>query len=242
MLTVSLQIRKIRCDTEENGCLPCRQSGHSCRTTDRVSGHAVVRGHKEKIEKENRQLADKVSRLEQILKDHGIPVPDLSKALSGPSSAGAQSNGHNEYTSYTDHEGLASGAASGSPTGPSVVIPIITNPPQVQVAPGLKMLAGQKLGFFGLEMDGINFDNAFSHDDKSPQSYQGMLTITAEYHAGRYQLNALLPPTKQEAKRLASFYFLAIHPYCPILDRGDMDVLVRGLVWATYAELTLAAG
>jgi hypothetical protein len=102
------------------------------------------------------------------------------------------------------------------------------------------MLMGPKVSVFGMEIDGIEFDNNFGMDQKSPKSYQGMWYLTSEYHAGRQTMTAHLPPNKVEAKRLAEQYFMGVGPFAPVLDKRDMDRLVSHRMCSLLqSELTI---
>ena len=55
-LTNSLQVRKMRCDDKANGCAPCLQNQSECKTTDRITGKATVRGYVQSLERRLEEL------------------------------------------------------------------------------------------------------------------------------------------------------------------------------------------
>ena len=50
------QVRKMRCDDQADGCTPCRQNQTECKTTDRITGKATVRGYVESLERRVQEL------------------------------------------------------------------------------------------------------------------------------------------------------------------------------------------
>ncbi len=66
-LNTLLQIRKMRCDDQQNGCAPCMQNSSECKTTDRITGKATVRGHVQNLERQLEELQKRNRVLEAHL-------------------------------------------------------------------------------------------------------------------------------------------------------------------------------
>ncbi|KAL8889830.1 MAG: hypothetical protein Q9192_005958 [Flavoplaca navasiana] len=66
------RIRKMRCDDNTEGCAPCMQNQSSCKTTDRITGRATVRGYVQSVERRLQQLETHCHQLEDRLAAHGI--------------------------------------------------------------------------------------------------------------------------------------------------------------------------
>lgn len=65
----------MRCDDQPNGCAPCMQNNSECKTTDRITGKATVRGYIqslelriEELENHNRELQGRLMSLGEAVK------------------------------------------------------------------------------------------------------------------------------------------------------------------------------
>ena len=89
----------MRCDDQPDGCASCRQANTECKTTDRITGKATVRGYVESLEGRLAQVEDYNRQLkEQIASLGEEPRPEpvtqhyfLGQRDKGP--AGVPSNG-----------------------------------------------------------------------------------------------------------------------------------------------------
>ena len=88
-LIVMLQVRKMRCDDQQNGCAPCMQNHSECKTTDRITGKATVRGYVsslerrlEELENHNRELQSRLMSLgEEVKLGDGYADPATAPLL-----------------------------------------------------------------------------------------------------------------------------------------------------------------
>lgn len=65
------QVRKMRCDDQLNGCAPCTQNQSQCKTTDRITGKATVRGYVQSLEQQLEELQRRNRELESRLMSLG---------------------------------------------------------------------------------------------------------------------------------------------------------------------------
>lgn len=54
----------MRCDDQPDGCAPCMQNQSECKTTDRITGKATVRGYVQSLERQLEELQDRNNKLE----------------------------------------------------------------------------------------------------------------------------------------------------------------------------------
>lgn len=82
-------MRKMRCDDQQNGCAPCMQNHSECKTTDRITGRATVRGYVsglehrlEELENHNRELQSRLISLgEEVKLGDGYADPTTAHLL-----------------------------------------------------------------------------------------------------------------------------------------------------------------
>jgi len=80
-----------------------------------------------------------------------------------------------------------------------------------------------------MDIDGSEFDSSFG-DTHTAKSYQGVMQLQNMYQNGLPKPVILLPSSKEEAKGLAKLYFVAIHPFAPIVDKRRIEELVSGVL------------
>jgi hypothetical protein len=90
-------------------------------------------------------------------------------------------------------------------------------------SPGFSMLRGTKLALFGMQIDLANFADNES-DINSPKAFNGFIEH-AFSRTGPME-PAALPPTLQDAKTYAQWYFNFLNPYTAVIDKRDMHELV----------------
>lgn len=81
LLTKSLQVRKMRCDDNVNGCAPCLQNQSECKTTDRITGKATVRGYVQSLEGRLEELESHNRLLQARLASLGEDVADIEPKI-----------------------------------------------------------------------------------------------------------------------------------------------------------------
>ena len=111
LLTPCLQIRKMRCDDQPDGCASCRQAQTECKTTDRITGKAAVRGYVESLESRLADLESHNRQLQaQVLSLGGKVKPNHASHSHAPDQ---QSRSSREETSQGQHLGLSNGTTTG---------------------------------------------------------------------------------------------------------------------------------
>jgi hypothetical protein len=167
------------------------------------------------LEDDNRLLRAQVQALVQRLKDYNIDPGDLQYSANGSHSS--------PRPSWTNGQPPTPPSSLGTI---STVIPTITKPSPPSSHLGVELFRGKKLSLFGREIDGSQFDDSFQ-DTRSPKSYQGLMTLQQQNRENNIP-DAQLPATKSDALQWARWYFLAVHPFAPVIHKPDMFALVRG--------------
>ena len=157
---------------------------------------------------------------QQQLRELGVPVDDQNQA------------GSNNQASYDSTPRSHPQPWTGSSTSaqyPPLESPTTYHAPAVDPAcrsaeAGLSILNGTTLSLFGMQIDVAKFSNA--HDDPhAPTAYETFV----RYAFGQATVpEPPLPPTLEEAKKFAWWYFRSLNPYYPILDKADFFELVCG--------------
>ncbi|CAD6571612.1 MAG: hypothetical protein ASARMPRED_004654 [Alectoria sarmentosa] len=75
------RVRKMRCDDNVNGCAPCLQNQSECKTTDRISGKATVRGYLQSLERRVEELESHNRLLQARLASLGEDIPDFEPKI-----------------------------------------------------------------------------------------------------------------------------------------------------------------
>jgi hypothetical protein len=222
------QVRKIRCDSAVGGCSPCRQTQATCKTTDRITGKATVRGLTDILEGENRKLRAQLKDYQQQLQRLGVSVE--------PTQASPNYEAHTpvpeteEDTQHWDPRRKDSHIhMSGSTAGllheePSLFHKHITNASgSLSQNPVFSMFRGTKLALFGMQIDLAEFaDDESDHD--SPKDFNGFMEHIFKQLGPA--VPAPLPPTLQDARNYAQWYFKFLNPYTAVIDKRDMENLV----------------
>lgn len=229
------KVRKIRCDGRPEGCTPCEQNRTPCRTTDRITGRATVRGHAEAMESENSYLRAHIADLQAQLKEHGIeprPPPSYTNNLQTPSHPWSSTS--NDTPSWPD----ASTRTSPSPLSgyaPATVPPKPEWLPQFKhgsigdnylgVASGdlpLSHIKGTSLSIFGTEIDITDFMPAETEYEKEAMSYSTLVKIAM---GGQPVETPQLPPYN-ELNEYAIWYLRSMNPYTMLVHKPAFMQLV----------------
>ncbi|KAF2425800.1 hypothetical protein EJ08DRAFT_594130 [Tothia fuscella] len=221
------KIRKIRCDSAVGGCSPCRQTQATCKTTDRITGKATVRGLTDILEGENRYLKTKLREMQQQMRDLGIQVEDDGDSSQYASQSQLQPREEPRWDLPHQHN------SSRRNTHAIIEIPqentslfrrhIANETGSLSQDPGFSLLRGTKLALFGMQIDLAEFADDISEVD-SPATYEGFM----EQIFNRTPPNdpAPLPPNLQAAKEYMQWYLRFLNPYTPILHKSDINELL----------------
>ncbi|KAH9828484.1 Activator of stress 1 [Teratosphaeria destructans] len=221
------KIRKIRCDARPGGCSPCLQNNSECKTTDRITGRAIQRGHTENLENENTQLKMYIIELQAQLKQHGVepgapPAPQPGYAPIqlpfGASWDSPQSNGGYQSTGNTERHGIPVGCIGDNYLG----VASENN--------WLSAIEGTSLALFGTKIDLAEFMPPEPNPDASAMSYQTFLG-----HAfGSSPTKQPELPDYQQCKVYAEWYFRSIQNFTPILHKPDFMNLIYRMYHDAY--------
>lgn len=236
----------MRCDDQPDGCTPCRQNHTECKTTDRITGKATVRGYVESLERKIQQLERSNRQLQTRLVSLGGDVPPSERTMDsntsyrwqesqGPSyqpegaaSEGVQVNGQGGPPSNSTYE---SGDAAHLPdfrTGLSG-----SNYVGVSTAnPLLSSIRGTSMNVLGTEIDLADYASA-DLDEPDPSRTDAQPVYNKSYRAciqtafgtGPKLSKVELPPMK-EGLEYAQIYFTGICPYLPILHQPTFMKMV----------------
>ena len=238
------QVRKIRCDGRPEGCTPCEQNRTPCRTTDRITGRATVRGHAEAMESENSYLRAQIADLQAQLKEHSIEprAPPAYNALQPPShpwsSVPSESQPWTEGPRQTSSSPLPgyvpAGAAARSETLPHFKQGSLGDN-YLGVAAGDSLLShikGTSLSIFGTEIDITDFMAGEAEYEASPMSYTTLVNIA---NAGQHVDKMELPPYS-ELQEYAIWYLRSLNPYTMLVHKPAFMELVRRTPASTSAS------
>ena len=158
---------------------------------------------------------------QQQLKEHGIAVDEQSQTgqYAQPAYGSGSRSGPQSWAESQGNDYSQSYPAMDSPNtyhAPAV------DPAAGSANSGLNILNGTTLSLFGMQIDVVKFTNA--HDDPTaPTAYETFI----RYAFGQAAASPPpLPPTFEEAKKFALWYFRSLNPYTPILDKPDFFALV----------------
>ena len=218
-LILPLQTRKIRCDSGNGGCTPCRQNNVKCTTVDRNTGRATARGYTEGLEHENRWLTDKVLEYEQRLKQAGISfkpalpdhtVPDEPTPPRRETSTGIVDPNIAQFSPYR----VAHGDTYGS-------IPY-NGPPLISFG------KGTSLSCLGVEVDIEDYVPRRQHE----ADYTDWLQFwTVVFNRTDPVPEPRWPETQKDFETYAQWYFGSLNPYTPVLHKPDVYEWVRMIHW-----------
>ena len=225
------KVRKIRCDGRPEGCTPCEQNRSPCRTTDRITGRATVRGHAAAMEAENACLRSHLADLEAQLRDLGAEprpppaytAPPPASHPWSPSSASRPADSLARHSSWSE--------ALPKPSPPPAATPGSTEaPPLPQFKPGsigdnylgvtagdglLSHICGTSLTVFGTKIDITDHMAAEAEYENSPMSYSTLLGIAL---GGQKVQQPALPPY-DTLKEYAIWYLRSLNPYTMLVHK-----------------------
>lgn len=179
------QVRKMRCDDQPNGCSPCMQNQSECKTTDRITGKATVRGYVQSLERRLEELQHRSHELESRLAALGedvrpytnyedpamAPLAQWNENYRSSNRRLWEDNGHNVKTSNQGDSVLngntAHGPCSNAPGEPSPQLPNfrggLTGNNYLGVSTGNSLLSsirGTSMTVLGIEIDLADYMSA----------------------------------------------------------------------------------
>jgi len=198
----------MRCDDLPEGCSPCMQNQSPCRTTDRITGVATIRGYVQSLERRVQEMEAHNRELQSRLISMGVdlkPTDTYLESVTAPLEQWSQSQG-----SGRNHQRWGSNSHVGNPTkssatqvnpipnGSSTVLEPDSNLfrlPEFRsglagdnylgVSSGdsfLSSIRGTALSVLGMEIDLADYMSA-DLDDPDPSRPQDEPVYNKSYHA-----------------------------------------------------------
>ena len=169
------QVRKMRCDDNPDGCASCRQAQTECKTTDRITGKAAVRGYVESLEARLAELEQRNQELQAEVLALGGQITQDSWNTNHPSS---QSHSHEEVS--RDILQTSGNLPAFSPPRPGFQGSKITSTGHDR--PGTTLLPQRRNGLWGNNYFGISTgDNFLSSVRGTSMNILGMEIDLTEY-------------------------------------------------------------
>ncbi|KAK5165865.1 uncharacterized protein LTR77_008788 [Saxophila tyrrhenica] len=232
------KVRKIRCDARPGGCTPCLQTDTECKTTDRITGRAISRGHIDSVEEENNYLKAHLAELQEQLREHSIEPKQPSTYVP----AGALWSDPPRQGSWSDARPGVRPTSSHQLERKVSVLPDFRagciGDNYLGVSPGDDMLSpivGTRLTLFGFTLDLAEFLPPETDPASDPTSYQTFLNLSLG-RGGPVHKPPL--PGLDEFKMYAEFYFKSVQVFTPILHRPDFMKLITRVCHGQHEPTT----
>lgn len=225
--------------------MPCRQNNTECKTTDRITGRASVRGHAENVERDNAVMRQHIVDLEQQIRGLGVE-PKALPAFLPPPSATAEEWTHGERANQA-HQGQDTGShwarteestVYGSPQASRGGADIYLG-----VSPytgGLSAVKGMSMSLFGAKFDIGEFITPETDERVKLMSGASSLDSIFDMSRSGEKPVAELPKTLEECLSYAHWYCIAFNAYFPILHRPHFLQLVSSPYREAVSALTMA--
>ncbi|KAI4177293.1 MAG: hypothetical protein LQ348_005841, partial [Seirophora lacunosa] len=241
------RIRKMRCDDNPEGCSPCMQNQSACKTTDRISGRATVRGYVQNLERRLHQLESHCHELEDRLASLGVDVrtsappsrqPNPSQQHFKEPSAQALRSDWRDGT-QTMHNGTRYPSTAYEPprrisqaNGSVSRLPDfrngLTGENYLGVSSGNSLVSsirGTSLNVLGMEIDLADYMHA-DLDEPNPSDYEKKPVYNKSYYAfiltafsGKPKPQKIGLPPREEGTKLVEWFFKVVNCYLPVLHR-----------------------
>lgn len=241
------QVRKMRCDDRPEGCVPCQQNQTECKTTDRITGKATVRGYVESLERKIQELESRNSHLMNRVKSLGGDLSIQDGHFTGPASSGGTQwsrddpnlgpNSHEMVNSAATDDGDARNQAnletsykSQSRSNSGNRLPKfrsgLTGNNYLGVSTGdslLSSIRGTSMNVLGMEIDIADYTSP-DVDEPDPAQPEHQPVYNKSYCAfiqTAFGANPRLPkvdlPPRKEGLKQANIYFRGLNPFLPLL-------------------------
>ncbi|KAI4132622.1 MAG: hypothetical protein LQ341_006243, partial [Variospora aurantia] len=241
------RVRKMRCDDNPEGCSPCMQNQSPCKTTDRISGRATVRGYVQNVERRVQQLESRCHELEERLASLGVDVRASSQPPThpnvpqqrfvDPSEPGLRSDWReNTQTMHngTRYPGAAYEWSRRVPQANCSVSRLpdfrngLTGENYLGVSSGNSLVSsirGTSLNVFGMEIDLADYMHA-DLDEPNPSDYEKKPVYNKSYYAfiltafsGKPKPLRIGLPSREEGTKCVEWFFKVVNCYLPVLHR-----------------------
>ncbi|KAL8934710.1 MAG: hypothetical protein Q9211_005089 [Gyalolechia sp. 1 TL-2023] len=241
------RIRKMRCDDNPEGCSPCMQNQSACKTTDRITGRATVRGYVQNIERRLEHLESHCHELEDRLISLGVEVKPSVQYRSQPNVQHQEYRELREQSLGPDWHDKAQSINCGTRYSSAVFdssrrlsqtdcsvsrLPDfrngLTGENYLGVSSGntlVSSIRGTSLNVFGMEIDLADYMHA-DLDEPDPSDYEKKPVYNKSYYAFILTAFSANPkpqqiglPSREEGMKCAEWFFKVVNPYLPVLHR-----------------------
>ena len=244
----------MRCDDLLEGCSPCMQNQSECKTTDRITGRATVRGYVQNLERQIESLRLRNRELEERMATVGINIKPPQEYADSTAASLIQ---WNETQGNQEHQAWKSEANSSSDVPPQypddgretsnelIADNSLFRLPEFRgglagnnylgVSSGNSLLSsirGTALNVFGMEIDLADYMSS-DLDEPDPSNFLAKALHNKSYHAfvqsafsAISKLEKVELPLRNEGLIYAQWYFRVINPYLPILHKPTFISLV----------------
>ena len=236
------------------------QNQSSCKTTDRITGRATVRGYVQSIERRLQQLELHCYELEEKLAVHGIDAKASRPYSDHPINHRPPHKDYQEQLPrldwYTDTHSISNGSRYPSTDyDPSTRLSQndgsvsrlpdfrngLTGENYLGVSSGNSLVSsirGTSLNVLGMEINLADYTHA-DLDEPNPLDYEKKPIYNKSYYAfiltafsAKPKPEAVGLPPRKEAMKCTEWFFKVVYPYLPVLHRPSFMKLVRTLnIW-----------
>ena len=245
----------MRCDDQQNGCAPCMQNNSECKTTDRITGKATVRGYVqslerrlEELENHNRELQSRLLSLGEDVKiTDGYADPATAPLLQWHEDQRPRGRQGSGPTLDTSDQGV-NAFSRGAPDGSSSSTATDEHPPRLPefrnglsgnnylgVSTGNSLLSsirGTSMNVLGMEIDLADYMSA-DLDEPDPIHAGTQPVYNKSYRAFvqtafgmSHKLAKVELPPKSEGLNYAQVYFRVTNPYLPVIHKPSFMATV----------------
>ncbi|KAL9000990.1 MAG: hypothetical protein Q9169_000474 [Polycauliona sp. 2 TL-2023] len=249
------RIRKMRCDDSTEGCAPCMQNQSSCKTTDRITGRATVRGYVQSVERRLQELEIHCHELEDQLLAHDIDIKpprryhDYPNTLRPLHTDGYEqlplhdwyndANSSNNGTCYPPTSNPSSRRLSRSDGSVSRLPDFrngLTGENYLGVSSGNSLVSsirGTSLNVLGMEINLADYMHA-DLDEPNPSDDENKALYNKSYYAfiltafsAKPKPEAVGLPSREEAMKCVEWFFKVVNVYLPVLHRPSFTQLIN---------------
>lgn len=241
----------MRCDDNPEGCSPCMQNQSACKTTDRITGRATVRGHVQNLERRLQQLESHCHELEDRLTSLGADVKTSSQyghqvntpqlfykeareqgfRPDWPDNAHAPHNG----TRYSPETSRRISQTECSVSRLPDFRNGLTGENYLGVSSGNSLVScirGTSLNVLGMEIDLADYMHA-DLDEPDPSDYEKKPIYNKSYYAFILTAFSAKPkpqeiglPPRAEGMKCVDLFFKIVNSYLPVLHKPSFMKLV----------------
>ena len=246
----------MRCDDQPNGCNPCMQNRTPCKTTDRITGKATVRGYVQSLERQLEDLQKRTQDLENRLLALGEDIKPYTKygdAPMGPVPEENRAQAPEHIRGGVDSDSLVAMPRPNNKRFKEELnnipySPVENHPPRLPdfqtglagnnylgVSTGNSLLSsirGTSMSVLGMEIDLADYMSAdadepdMSRTKTQPVYNKSYRAFVQTAFGTSPKLNKVELPPRSEGMNYAHVYFRLTNPYLPIVHKPSFMTTV----------------